>query len=395
MKKRTRRKDARKTGPVSSARVPLAMRYVEYALGRARVNVDVIDANYRVRYMDPLWARRYGGDVLGKKCYRLFAGRGSVCPGCGIKKAMRTGKVVAYESTLPREQNKPIQVITVPFTDESGEMMVAEINVDIGQRKKAEEVLRRDKETLERLVAERSGRLVQIEKKLDQASRLAEIGTLAASVAHELRNPLAAIRTAVFNVRRKTGDRALASHLDNIDKKILQADRIINNLLVYSRISVPRLAAMNICTVIDECLETVQGRYRDHCVSIVKDFQGPCRMMGDPDQLREVFDNILNNACEALPGGRGTIEVTVRKGRAAAIRIDVCDTGIGIAPDDLAHIHEPFFSTKKIGTGLGLPICHKIVTLHNGRIDARSAIGKGTVVTVTLPRKTKLVEKSQ
>lgn len=488
---------------------PIAMRYVERALGEARVNVDIIDSRFIIRYMDPLWKKRYR-DPVGKKCYRVFEGRTSPCPGCGVLRAIRTGQTVSYDAVLPKEKRRPIHVVSIPFRDERGVQFVAEVNIDISERKrsetelktiesrfraiadlagdsifivdrslrvtyvntyaaarfrkspdeivgkrladlfepsdfahmskalrrvfatgkpvgtenrfifpqgeawlsnrlcpvkdedgkmalvlglsrditslkKAEEVLRRDKTALGRVARDKSEKLLEAQRKLDQAERLVEIGTLAASVAHELRNPLAAIRTAVFNIRRKTSDLSLETHMTNIERKIQESDQIINNLLLYGKIAMPHVALVDLCTLMDECVESAKQRFDGYAVSVRKNYQGPRIVKADPLQMKEVFDNILNNAYEAMPSRQGALDIGVEEERGGGMVISIKDTGVGIAEGDISRVHEPFFSTKRVGTGLGLPICHKIITLHGGSIGTKSTVGKGTTIKIRLP----------
>ena len=117
-------------------------RQIEFVLGATRTGLDIIDAQFNIRYVDPEWQKVYG-DYAGKKCYAYFMGRDSVCPDCGVPKALETKQIVVTEEVLVRENNRPVQVTTVPYQDESGEWLVAEVNVDITERKRAEEERRR------------------------------------------------------------------------------------------------------------------------------------------------------------------------------------------------------------------------------------------------------------
>ncbi len=115
---------------------------IEFILGATKTGLDIIDSDFNIRYIDPDWQKVYG-DPTGRKCYEYFMGRSEMCPGCGIPKAIETKTVTVTEEILVKEGNRPIQVTTIPFRNDKGEWLVAEVNVDITERKKAEETLRR------------------------------------------------------------------------------------------------------------------------------------------------------------------------------------------------------------------------------------------------------------
>jgi diguanylate cyclase (GGDEF)-like protein len=115
---------------------------IEFILGATKTGLDIIDTEFNIRYIDPEWKKVYGNPE-GKKCYEYFMDRKEVCPGCGIVKALSTKEITVTEEILVKEGNRPIQVTTIPFQDSNGEWLVAEINVDITERKKAEELVRK------------------------------------------------------------------------------------------------------------------------------------------------------------------------------------------------------------------------------------------------------------
>ncbi|HAF96334.1 MAG: hypothetical protein A2X34_04615 [Elusimicrobia bacterium GWC2_51_8] len=255
------------------------------------------------------------------------------------------------------------------------------------EREKVDEILRRDNETFEKQVRERSRELLYAQQELEKAKRLSDIGTLAAIVAHELRNPLAAISMAASNIRRKAGNPLLDRNLDNIDKKVTESNRIISNLLFYSRIRMPQFDTVDISAILEECVDVAES---------ASSLKVPVRMdlgiskntliKADPLQMKEVFSNILNNAFDAVSSRpRGKIQVRAAE-NGGFINIRVEDTGVGIDKETLGKIFEPFFTTKAKGTGLGLYVCQQIINLHGGAITVESEPGKGTVFSVNLPR---------
>ncbi|MFB0526822.1 MAG: PAS domain S-box protein [bacterium] len=260
---------------------------------------------------------------------------------------------------------------------------------DITERKRAEEVLKRDKETFERLVNERTKELFKAQAELDKAKRLSDLGTLAATVAHELRNPLGVIKTASYNIRRKRQNALVDKHLDNIEKKIWESEQIINNLLGYSRIKIPSYEKIKIYDVLNECITFTKRRFYKQNVSVVKKFLSPKKkfIKADPLQIREIVNNILTNAYQSITNKKGKIEIEAKDDRNGFFEISFKDNGIGIDKEDLGRIFEPFFTRKSKGTGLGLTICNELVNLHGGKIDIESEKGKGTTVTISLPIK--------
>ncbi len=258
---------------------------------------------------------------------------------------------------------------------------------DITERKMAEDILKVDKISLERLVEERSEALAETQKELRHASRLADIGTLAATVAHELRNPLGVIQMAAHNIKRKNRRLNKDHHLQNIEKKVWEGNQIIDNLLSYSRIKMPSFVRVNALELLDECLHHAQARFieGDVKVNCSNNVRGRVMIEADPHQLREIFSNVLNNAFQALQGfPTGQIQISIDQ-EIDKIRFTISDTGSGIDEEDIPKVFNPFFTRKAKGTGLGLSICNEIVSLHHGRIEITSQKNAGTSVSIILP----------
>jgi PAS domain S-box-containing protein len=258
---------------------------------------------------------------------------------------------------------------------------------DITDRKKAEEILKRDRKTLLKLVKERSAELIEIHTELERSKRLSDIGTLAATVAHELRNPLAAINLAAAVIKRKNTDNMIEQQLERIDKTINESYQIIDNLLYYSRIRSPQCKSLSLHTIIEECIETIldTNKRKDILVSKHMESIKALTISADPIQIREVFINVLNNAADAVPEhcGNIVIKASVLRG---LMKINIMDNGHGIEGKDLKKVFDPFFTSKSKGTGLGLSICKQIVKMHSGSIAIKSVKGKGTAVIIKLPK---------
>ncbi len=273
---------------------------------------------------------------------------------------------------------------------------VADIVAVAMRRKQAEEVLRRDKETVENIVKERTKELMAANIELDKARRLSDIGTLAATVAHELRNPLAAIRMAAYNIKRKKQDLPIDSHLANIEKKVTESDQIINNLLFYSRLRVSHFEEISIYDCLNECIELSAKQHQEQAAVVEKHIQSiqAETIHADPLQIKEVFNNILNNAFDAVADRKGRIVVKAELNGRETLRVFIEDNGIGMDDEQRKRALEPFFTTKAKGTGLGLSVCSQIIVLHSGSLDIASKKGEGTTVIITLPTRQDLNAKT-
>jgi len=227
--------------------------------------------------------------------------------------------------------------------------------------------------------------LAAVERELGETRRLSDIGALAATVAHELRNPLAAIGVASKNLDAKVENGVGERQFATIKRKIIESDQIINNLLFYSRLKSPHREMVHITEIIQEVGELAKKKYAKNFKFRFK--AGSFRdaaVMGDPLQLRELFYNVINNACEALPPQGGEVEVGF-SGSGSLLKVAVRDNGEGMTPEQIQRATEPFYTTKSKGTGLGLAVSQEIVKLHRGRLEITSRPKDGTQVCVFLP----------
>lgn len=277
-----------------------------------------------------------------------------------------------------------------------GESRVIQCNIrDITDRKLAEEELRRTNQRLESALAElqaKTHELTSMTQQLWQASKLATMGELAASVAHELNNPLATLALhAESLLDRLAGDDPNRRAVEVIDQEVERMASLVSNLLLFSRRSHQQVSTINIHEELQNSFEFINYHLRSRRINVATDFANDLpSIQADRQQLRQVFLNLLTNASDAMPEG-GTLTVRARAGvlenGAATLVIEFSDTGIGIKPEDLPKLWEPFFTTKPEGkgTGLGLLICRRTVDEHHGTIDIESTLGRGTTVRIILP----------
>jgi len=221
----------------------------------------------------------------------------------------------------------------------------------------------------------------------EQLQRLSYIGAFAATVAHELRNPLATIRTAAYNLNRKNKDSNLDKHIRNIDKKVIEADRIINNMLFYSGLKKTVQEPVKIIAILEESLKRTSQRYSDRNIEIEKNYSCPedACIKADSIQMKELFSNIISNAYDSIYSNNGKIILNAYCNKRNFI-LQVTDNGIGMAEEELEKFRELFYTSKARGTGLGLAVCKEVVDLHNGSMEIDSAPEQGTTVTVKIPK---------
>ncbi|MBF0123452.1 MAG: PAS domain S-box protein, partial [Candidatus Omnitrophica bacterium] len=257
---------------------------------------------------------------------------------------------------------------------------------DITLRKKAEEILKRDDVTLKKLVKEQAEELAAAEVDLERAKRLSDIGVLATTIAHELRNPLAAVGLSAYHINKIIKDPRIREDFENISNRILEADQIINNVLSYSKIKTGSFQPVNINSLLKECVDETRGMFSDQTVAInVKiDRTDGLSIEANQTQIKEIFRNILNNSFDSLNKNDGVIVIESQVNDSCVIFV-IKDNGDGIDKEILENVFNPFFTTKAKGTGLGLAVCNQLVRLHSGKITVESDKGKGTVVTITLP----------
>lgn len=228
----------------------------------------------------------------------------------------------------------------------------------------------------------------ETEKRLADAEHLANIGELAAGIAHEIRNPLGGIHTSVKMLLEQEGQRIGGdemSLLRIIEKESSRLQGIVTDFLRFGRPQEPILGTADLGAYLAEWADSIRrGRMAGDGTEVIFDLPGePLPVLIDRDQMQQVFLNLAINAFHAMGGG-GRLRIRARRAGAVA-EVSVEDTGGGIRPADLPNIFKPFFSRKKGGTGLGLPIVRRIVLAHRGTIRCESAVGKGTRFTIELP----------
>ncbi len=308
--------------------------------------------------------------VVGSKCFKMFAGRETPCPGCKLKEALTGDKTITFE-LQSIAGGRDFEVTAQPIHELTGEIEGI-LNV-----------------YRDRTMAK------QLQQQLIQNEKLASIGLLAGGIAHELNNPLAGILLfSQMLLRTVSKDAAYYQDVEEIENAAKRCKAIVDSLLDFAR-QQPNSKAKenNEIVMLNDALasalrfSTVGGKASRCEINDEFDPHGDFKTIGSRNRIIQVFLNLIQNALQAMPNG-GKLSLRSRlsdDGRATMIEIE--DTGIGISAANLKKIFDPFFTSKPEGegTGLGLSICHGIMEEIGGRIEVKSKLKKGTTFTLYFP----------
>jgi PAS domain S-box-containing protein len=261
---------------------------------------------------------------------------------------------------------------------------------DITERKQAEEALKEYSERLEEMVDERTKELKDAQEELIRKEKLATLGELAGSVAHELRNPLGVLANVVYFLKMTLpdADDKTKEYLDILSRQVRKSGKIVSDLLDFSRTRLTETTEREkviVSTLVTRVLaEHPLPDSIDVSTQIDTDLPP---VWVNPQQIEQVLTNLVTNACQAmLDGGELTISATTQEDEVA---ISVRDTGCGISLENLTKLFEPLFTTKAKGFGLGLAVSRNLLQTNGGHIEVESKEGEGTIFTVTLPTQLK------
>lgn len=235
-------------------------------------------------------------------------------------------------------------------------------------------------------------KLVESEAQLERQEKLAALGVLAAGVAHEIRNPLTAIKARLFSLEKLLDPLGPAnSHRGVIDREINRLDRIVKDFLQFARPSDPKLISVWAEPALREVQSLLGPHLEKNQIQLALEPAPAARVCIDPEQIKQVLINLVQNAADSI-GQQGTITLRLRRdlanlgGRNATVAVlEVVDTGKGITPEVEKRLFDPFFSTKEGGTGLGLAIAARIVEKHGGLLRYQTQVNRGTIFGIVLP----------
>ncbi len=336
----------------------------------------VLTEDLRIQQVNHVFTEWFPGiDPIGRTCYQIFRGTNSSCEDCPARRALDLDQIVK-DVCIYKVNNKfrQFDIIASPLkTEPTGERNVLIFKRDV---------------TLEK----------EYQAQFYQAEKMATVGALAAGVAHEINNPLAAISGFAEGLHRRIARiqgkvepelvEDFTEYTETIIKECLRCRDIVQTLLTFSRPVASSLCPVDMNKCVSDTLFLLKHRFKEqHDVTIKTNLQTQLPMiMGDESQLKQVIINLLTNALDAIGEG-GDIRVTTCTGENNGVDLIVNDSGCGIPVELQGKLFEPFFTTKPVGKGIGvgLSTCYSIVKNHQGEISVASDEGQGATFTVSLP----------
>jgi two-component system sensor histidine kinase HydH len=239
---------------------------------------------------------------------------------------------------------------------------------------------------MEEKIQKTTADLRKTEAQLIRSEKLAALGQLAAGIAHEIRNPLTSINILIHSLTEKLSTKnSRWEDLKVIEEEILRINEIVNQFLRFAKPASPLFEKADLVPIFEDTLQLLRPQIERERISVQKEFKPLPLITVDQEQIKQVILNLLINAIQAMPKeGRLGLSARVSK-QGRWIELTIQDSGIGIPPEDIDKLFDPFFSTKEGGIGLGLSIAHRIVDQHHGKIEVESNPGKGTRFTISLP----------
>ncbi len=342
--------------------------FLETLFDGIQEEIMVVDAHYIIQDVNKVFLENYGLEketALGKKCHEITYQSSQPCDFgsqfCPLKKARETGRRVGvtHARETPAGTREMVRIMYPLPALKAGAEYFIEISMDMTDQRR-------------------------MEKTLHRSERLAAVGQAVARVAHEIKNPLMIIGGFSLQVRNSLSDEKAIQKLDMTLQEVRRLERLVAQLGDFTREHrlTPRPADIN--SVIRDVLDMMNGMHPGDKYRFEADLSPDLDMFEcDPDKIKQVLMNMIVNAIEAMEEG-GKVTVCTRR-RSGGIEIAISDHGVGISHEDLDRIFEPFFSTRKRGSGLGLPISFRIIRAHQGEIRAESRPGQGTTFIITLP----------
>lgn len=361
-----------------TADAAMQQRFTEAIIDALPLSLYAIDSNFRIvawnrnRELGELGLPK--GEVMGKNIFEVLTKQSRDLLQREFSNVFATGKIHRIEQE------------TVTQDGDTNHWLISKIPMHAGETGKVSHVI---------AVGENITARVKAHRAVARAEKLAAVGRLAAGVVHEINNPLATIAACAESLEKRIEEGAfgdspdaedLREYLGLIRDEAFRCKSITHGLLDFSRLRSGQRVPVNISELIKTTARLVTHQQRGDNIKIEIETAADLPVvLGDGGQLQQAVVALATNAIDAMPEG-GTLTLrAVQSG--ARILIEVRDTGLGIAPENMTKIFDPFFTTKDIGrgTGLGLAVCYGILSDHGGRLDVRSTVAVGTTFTITLP----------
>jgi len=336
-------------------------------------SVYISSHDFRIVYLNPSMIKMIGRDVTGERCYKALFHRDEPCPWCAHD-SVQQGEISEIEMVSPKD-NRSYHITYSPIFHEDGSISTMVIFRDITVKRRLQEQLLR-------------------------SDRLSATGQLAATIAHEINSPLQGITSLLNSIERThSQDERLLERLSLVKRGFMSIRDTVKKLLDLNRPGKEVRQLTNINRIIEDTAGLLKSHLEKNQVKIVLNLSSTLpKMNASPQQLGQVFMNLISNAVEAMAGiskskygsktretAEGKVTVTSYR-REGDIIIEVADTGPGISEEDMEHIFDPFYTRKKeMGMGIGLSLCHGIIEDHKGTITAENSPEGGAVFTITLP----------
>jgi PAS domain S-box len=344
--------------------------------------IAILDSRHRVVKVNQAMAKALGvtpKQCAGLACYQCVHNATSPPPFCPHLKTLKDGQE-HIEEVHEEALGGDFIVSTTPIKDKTG-TVIGSVHVarNITERKQMEKNIREYAKRLEKTTKQ----LQDTQAELLKYERFAAIGELATILGHDLRNPLAALKYAVYYLKKENSgnpDKKIQEMLSAIDRSVDHSEKIISDLLCYAGEIRLDLQENSLKAVIDASLQAAKI---PSCITVSNRICDAFKIQADALELQHAFLNIVKNAVDAMPNG-GLIEIGGRR-KASKVAVSFTDSGIGISEECLPKIFSPCFTTKAQGMGFGLAIAKRIIDAHGGKISFKTAAGKGTTFTIDLP----------
>jgi len=333
--------------------------------------IQVLDPEFRITAVNKSMTVLVGRAVtLGQHCYRACLSNSVACEDCPAEETFRSGQPASLIKVIPRRPDVPggfdervLEISTFPLLDRGSRVVqVVEYIKDVSER-------------------------VRIAERLEHTRRLAELGEMAARVAHEVRNPLNAINGAAHYLSTEHPlDETIQKFTSLIKRQSRRVDQVASDILYAAKPLRLARTRVNLDSVVDQVITVLQDTISDQGIAVTRQCDPSLpQLLADEFQIEQALANIIRNAVEAMPRGGALHIGTSRDSDGVWARITVQDTGCGVHPEDRERIFQTFYTTKTNGTGLGLSIVEGVIKNHGGKIFVEQPEAAGTRIVLCFP----------